>query len=756
MDVVASRALAERLGGWFSRSEEVRLVVTNAELLSDIPTGVVGMLDEIGGDGAAMAAAIRSAADALELFTIRLDSPRSIAGAVASIHAFSGSENDPELDRRLRVLRGWVRSGTSTDNQAAHVMSVLLAADRPLDVSGRNLEGVTVAMAAVAGLNQAEARGAITSNDARIDAATGHLRMALAAHAASEAQLDTLLATFLADRNRTSASTLLASVVSDVPHAVIEFAHEHGLDYDVAAGVLGMRKIDRLTGAIHTAPFPEVEGLRRQRSELFAALVGVDHSPTLERLARKVDQGVPTIEAFPAVFEEQVRAEQVDLVAKEFGLDRAAAAVQLDELAESVDGLIASGWQIEDAVVAANMTAKAGLDLAMIEEFAADEDVSLIDGAVRAAEAQAFAMTVDEYNTFTGLVENFAVFDTAAGGDADGLVSLADLRFVVNNSTRFDNDVALAASALLRTPELLNRLDSAATTGDVVGRESFGRNRAADNKVSVADVNFFVVKQQTNLALGNVVDQIDVASQGGGLGWADGKLSEADFKLVLANHQDYGLTAAEVVAIEQVLEADWYDETWMQEHGDTVILATAVVAGAALFAGTGGLGGGLSAALISSAAATAGGAAVGAGLTVSENLLTGDPLTQDLTEGTVLGATGGLAGAGIVGSIAGVAVSESLAVRVITTIGFEADVLGLAASGLLDPVLAPVVDEVDLTEMKSDFQVTGYALGAASILGGVGVGTAQRLTGGALDRLSTAPKDGGDGPDGDDPDGDDE
>ncbi|MGK0226692.1 MAG: hypothetical protein ACI8XD_001511, partial [Thermoproteota archaeon] len=166
LDVEASRVLAERLGGWSTRGEEIRLVLIEAELLSDIPTGVVGIVDEIGGDGAAMAAAIRVAADALALFTIELESPRLIAGAVASIHAFSGRANGPELDRRLRVLRGLVRSQTVTDKQAAHVMSVLLAVDRPLHVSGRNLQDVAAAMIAVARLNQAQVSGAITINDA--------------------------------------------------------------------------------------------------------------------------------------------------------------------------------------------------------------------------------------------------------------------------------------------------------------------------------------------------------------------------------------------------------------------------------------------------------------------------------------------------------------------------------------------------------------------------------------------------------------
>ena len=736
MDVDASRVLAERLGGWVTRSEEIRLVVVDAELLSDIPSGVVAMLDEIGSDGAVMAAAIRIAAEALASFTIGLDSPRSIASAVSSVHAFSGSENDPELDRRLRVLRELVRPQTGTDKQAAHVMSVLLAVDRSLHVGGRNFEDVTLAMATVVHLNQAQISGSIPGNDARVDAAKGDLRAALAAHATSEVQLDRLVAAFIADRNRTLASTLFASVVFGVIPAVVEFAHEHGLDYDIAAGVFEMGKIDRLTAAMQTAPFPEVDELRRQRAELFGMLVGVGHSATLERLARKLDQGTPAILAFPAAFEEQVRVEQVDLVAREFGLDRAAAAVQLDELAESASGLISNGWQIEDAVVAVNMAAKAGLDLGEIEAFAADEDVALVDGAVRAAEAQAFAMTLAEYNAFTGLVEHFPVLDTATGGVADNLVSLADLRFVVNNSEMFDNEVAVAASALLRAPQLLNRLDSAASSGSVVGLDSFGRDRPVDNKISSADINLFVLKQQTNLTLRNVVVQIDVASQGGGLGWADGKLSEVDFMLVLASSSEYGLSAAEVSAVEQVLEADWYDQTWMQDHGDTLILAAAVVAGAALFAGTGGLGSGLTAALVSSAAAAVGGAAVGAGLTVGENLLTGDPLAQDLAENATLGATGGLAGAGIVGSIGGMAVSESLAVRVINTVGFEADVLALAASGLLDPVLAPVVGEMDLTEMRSDFQVAGYALGAASVLGGAGaVGAAQWLTGRALDTL---------------------
>ena len=93
------------------------------------------------------------------------------------------------------------------------------------------------------------------------------------------------------------------------------------------------------------------------------------------------------------------------------------------------------------------------------------------------------------------------------------------------------------------------------------------------------------------------------------LSLADGELSEQDFRAVLAHAEELNLSEAEVAAVELVLEHDWYDQTFWQENSDTIILATAVFAGAALFVASGGLSGGLSGALIASAVATGGGAA---------------------------------------------------------------------------------------------------------------------------------------------------
>jgi len=55
MDVDASRGLAATVAGWPSHAEEVRSIVTDAEVLADMPLGVVASLDEIGRDGTAMA-----------------------------------------------------------------------------------------------------------------------------------------------------------------------------------------------------------------------------------------------------------------------------------------------------------------------------------------------------------------------------------------------------------------------------------------------------------------------------------------------------------------------------------------------------------------------------------------------------------------------------------------------------------------------------------------------------------------------------
>ena len=48
MDVDASRGLAATVASWPSHAEEVRSIVTDAEVLADMPLGVVALLDEIG------------------------------------------------------------------------------------------------------------------------------------------------------------------------------------------------------------------------------------------------------------------------------------------------------------------------------------------------------------------------------------------------------------------------------------------------------------------------------------------------------------------------------------------------------------------------------------------------------------------------------------------------------------------------------------------------------------------------------------
>ncbi len=725
MDVDASRGLAATVAGWPSHAEEVRSIVTDAEVLADMPLGVVALLDEIGRDGTAMAAAIRRAARALESFTIQLDSPLTIALAVASVQAFRGTANDPELDRRVRVLHEMVAGRTGSEVHAAQVMSMLLAAQQSLHVAGRDLDDVAAAMAAVGRLNRAEATGAISSNDPRIDDATAGLRKALSTHAASEPQLDDLVAAFLADRNTTDAATLLASVVTGAPVDVVEFAHGNGIDYDIAAGVLDMQEIDRLTAALRTAQVLEAEEINGQRAALFRGLIGVDDTAAIGVLSRLVDGGASARHALAVQHGEQIRAHHIDQVAELFDLNLPEAERQLDELAASTDSLVASGWDVEDAAVATHMAALGDFDLGYIEAFASDEGVSLVDGAVWVSQAHALAMTPDEYRAFDGLVEYFADLDTATGGNSDGVVSVADLASVVNNALA-DAELVAAAWALIEAPDVRNRLDSATIRGDVVGTESFGADHAQDHRISRADIDAFRAKQGVNFLLGGHLDVIDVAAQGGDLSLADGELSEHDFRAVLAHAEELNLSEAEVAAVELVLEHDWHDQTFWQENNDTIILAAAVFAGAALFVASGGLSGGLSGALVASAAATGGGAAMGAGITVAENLVTGDEWDQDLRHNTTLGAIAGLGGAGLAGA-AGAPGSLSLAGRVLNLTGAGADLAGLGAAGLFDPLLRQFGDDVEVAAWKADAQLVSYVAGGAAVLGAAAAATGKGL-----------------------------
>ena len=283
MDIAAARVLADTIASWPGKTEDIRTGVIQAVLLSEVDGCDVGLIDEIGDDSAVMAAAIRRAADDLSSFSIELVSPASVVAAVAAVHHFRGSDNDPELDRRLRTLRGLVDAATESDDQAAHVMATLLASGDPADVER--------AMAEIEQLNRAESSGAIGSNDRRIDQATGTLRTALASHAASQEHLDYLTAAFLADNNTTPASILLATLLTGTSSATVRLAHEQGWDYDIATGWLDAQQINRLTAAIATAPFPEVAGLERERTALFVGLSGVTNAAVLAQFGRRADSG---------------------------------------------------------------------------------------------------------------------------------------------------------------------------------------------------------------------------------------------------------------------------------------------------------------------------------------------------------------------------------------------------------------------------------------------------------------------------------
>lgn len=702
MDISAALALASELTRWSHRADDIRAAVLQAQALSEIPGCEIAMIDEIGDDAMQMAIAVRQAAAELSAFSIELTSPASIVAAVGAIHSFSGGDNDPELDRRLRTLRGLVDEATSSDTQRSSVMRALLASTDPA--------AIAAAMTQIRAVNDAESSGAVSANDTSIDRAVRALQRALAGYSASEEHLDYLMAAFLADDGHTPAPLLLASLLTGHTAASIELAHRQGWEYDIAAGWLDAQQLDRLSAAIQTAPLPEIPELERQRSLLFARLSGVTDDELLAQFARRSNQGVGALDAIAGV-QKDIR---VAAIASEFGLDTPAAEVHLDYMTASTQGLIEQGFAPDDAAQVVGNAALAGRDIDPVVDLAHERGTTLIQAESTLHLADSLGLSLDELEALQGLQEHFAKFDTAQGGQADGLVSLADLRFVVSNYYPGNEAAMLAAAALLRTEDLRHRLDSAAQTTGVVGREPFGRTRAADNVYSLADVHLLIAKQLTNYALHDVVDEIDAAGDGGTSGWVDGKLSEFDFAHVRAHHAEYGLTPTELAAIDVVLENDWYDPTFWQEHSDSFVLGAAVVAGVLAGLATAGVGSGVVGALVSSAAGATAGATTGAGLTLAENALTGDPLTQDLVENSTRGAIGGLAGAGLYGYYAQPA-GQSLAVRMVQVIGPAADTAGLVATGLVDPLLAPLIDDIELDALHDGMQMANYVGGAGSV-----------------------------------------
>ena len=285
-----------------------------------------------------------------------------------------------------------------------------------------------------------------------------------------------------------------------------------------------------------------------------------------------------------------------------------------------------------------------GIDIDDVSEMANDEGIGLLDALGAHVRADHYGMTIEEMNAYDGLGEHFPAFDNAKGGNTDGKVSIEDLEHVVANPGRFSAAEVAAASALLSSPGLLSRLDTGKDNNDVLNDgDRFGDTEFDDRKISLDDLENFEWKQGLNAVVGTHFDDIDVANGGE----HDQTLSKADFETYLEQNRRK-LSDREIRALEVVIDGELYDKGWLERNKRSLAIAAAVVAGALIAVGTGGIGAGISGALITAAVTGTGGAAAAAGTTLVINGFSDESdWDDDVLANAGHGALAGMAGGGL-------------------------------------------------------------------------------------------------------------
>ncbi|MDW3221266.1 MAG: hypothetical protein R8F63_21875 [Acidimicrobiales bacterium] len=466
---------------------------------------------------------------------------------------------------------------------------------------------------------------------------------------------------------------------------------------DSLADDLGLRLVilDRqtaATGAVDalTARLRDFDGppndparaaLQRERYELVLRLVDGDERVAIRVVGALAGSG--SMEAASrTVLDALIREARVDDVMHELGLDLSAAEALIDRHDAAVAELVRRGHRPTDAVAAVALAQEYGLDPEVLGDRAFARGIGLLDATGHALQAQGFGLTLDEYDALTGLYEHFAVFDTASFTEADGRVSAADLRFVVEEPCHFTDVQVRAAELLLASPDLLARLDTANANDDLFGDAEdaapvgFGSVRPGDGLIADVDLEAFMLKSQLHAILGPYADDIDIGDDPKAI--VDGYRSEADVRAFLADNPE--LPPVVVTAAETMIAGGWFDESWWQEHKNTIAMGAALVAGGLVVIATSG---GASVLVVGAVGATA-----AAATTAAINVGTDDDLLDDMVRNT---AGGFVVALGVHGLHAGLVRAGSGAQALARVHGVAEATAGgtdLILSGSLDPLIA--------------------------------------------------------------------
>ena len=477
----------------------------------------------------------------------------------------------------------------------------------------------------------------------------------------------------------------------------------------------------------------EQQRTRDRLEELIAAYLGTDDPAAIAAVIAGLREGEQVVVAAQRAGDRMQQAAYNDTIgefAREKDLSFEDAEDLYLELQQQIVDLVAQGYSPVEAANVVFTADAAGLDVGAITEIASDEGIDLATALSLQARGAHYEMTVAEVMAFDGLNEHFPTFDNATGGDRDGLVSLDDLRFVVNNPDRFDIEAVAAASALLTNSGLLTRLDTGRDNGDVLNDgDAFGDREFDDGKISQEDILGFEWKQGVNALVGTHYDNIDVAN-GGEL---DGHLSKADFEAYLDHNRD-SLSEDEIRALNAVIDGEFYDKGWLERNKRSIAIAVAVVAGVAIAVGTGGLGSGVSGALITMAVTGTAGAAAAGGTTIAINGISDESTwDDDVWSNAGHGFIAGMAGGGLGLAPTAYAAAPGAAGRFAVSAGVLSDGAAVVGMGGADWALDIVMDHEHLEGVHEVADGVSIAAGVTGLTAAGVQGAATWYQRGMLD-----------------------
>ncbi len=523
----------------------------------------------------------------------------------------------------------------------------------------------------------------------------------------------------------------------DASSGFVEAANLPEWTWDEAQRWYATSDIDALWAERHQGHPTQQEQRRQELADRIATLIGTTDPAAIAAVVAGLRNGESTIVAVHNAgqrMHDAMYSAAIHEYMGQSGLTFAEAEVRALEMQEQVIELVQAGFTANEAQMVVRSADLAGFDIDEIVDTATVQELSLTEAFNLHVHADHFAMTADQFIAFQGLQTHFEVLanpmSRLAGDEreidnvyrvgnyptgsshraADHLVTVEDLRLIVGSPAHFTDAEVATARQLLNNLDLLRRLDSARDNTSVVSDvDAFGSTDFDDGRISLDDIHSFMAKQSINSIIGERYDEIDNVHGGE----RDGFLSREDFETYLANNRA-SMTPAEVQAFEDVVTAELYDETWLEENKQSIAIAGAVVVGAGITVLTAGTGVGLFATMLM---AGAGGATAAGATTLGINALTGEELLDEVGTNSALGGLGGVAGMGLATALPAWSAATTNLGRFAVASGTVSDAAGIVGMGGADWALdaIPGVDHEDLDGMHETAEAISIATGVLGV-----------------------------------------